>query len=386
MHDALSPDRPSTRLATRLSFFVAGFAMACWAPLIPYAKERLGADAGTFGLFLLCIGIGSIVGMPLTGALVARVGSRPAILAGGLGMSLALPVLAIAVTAPGLAMTLVLFGASLGMIDVAINVHAVQVEQAAPEPLMSGFHGMFSLGGLAGAGGVTALLAAGATPLVAAAVGALIAITALAVAAPRLLRVRPSKSGPMFALPRGVIMLVGALAFAAFLTEGALLDWSALFLTDALGFAVSQAGIGYALFSVAMTVGRLTGDKVVARIGGARVLLWGGLLVVAGFAWLLAVPAAWAALAGFLLIGLGAANLVPVLFSAAGRQEVMPQALAVASITTMGYAGILLGPALIGFAADATSLRAAFALLALSMLALPLLRNRVPAASASALA
>lgn len=383
MDDLPSVDRPSTRLATRLSFFVAGFAMACWAPLVPYAKTRLGADDGVFGLFLLCIGIGSIIAMPLTGALVARIGSRLPILVGGASMSVLLPVLAIAPNGPVLAGALLLFGASLGMIDIAMNVHAIEVEQAAPEPLMSGFHGMFSLGGLVGAGGITALLASGVSPLAAALTGTVISVVALVIATSRLLRSRPDRSDPMFALPRGIVILIGALAFAAFLTEGALLDWSALLLTGSLGLAVAQGGIGYTLFLVAMTVGRLTGDRVVSRLGGTRVLLWGGLLVVAGFAWLLLVSVTLVALGGFLLIGFGAANLVPVLFSAAGRQHAMPQALAIASITTMGYAGILVGPALIGFIADASSLWSAFAMLGLLMLSLPLLRNLVPTARAA---
>lgn len=380
MADALSADRAATRLATRLSFFVAGFAMACWVPLVPYAKARLGADDGAFGLFLLCMGIGSIIGMPLTGALVARLGSRPAALAGDAGLCLVLPALAVASTGPALALSLILFGAALGMIDVAINVHAIEAEKAAGRSLMSGFHGLFSLGGLAGAGAVTGLLAVGLTPLVAALAGSLVAAAALAAAAPGLLRSRPDRSDPMFTMPRGVVRLVGALAFAAFLVEGALLDWSALFVTGSLGFAVAQGGIGYALFSVAMTAGRLTGDQVVKRLGGVRVLLWGGVLVAAGFALLLLAPAGWAALGGFVAVGLGAANLVPALFSAAGRQRAMPEALAVASITTMEYAGILLGPALIGFVADASSLRAAFAMLGALMLLFPLLRNRVPTA------
>ena len=183
----------------------------------------------------------------------------------------------------------------------------------------------------------------------------------------------------MLVIPRGIVILVGALAFIAFLTEGALLDWSALFLTGSFAVPAAQAGIGYALFSVAMTVGRLTGDWVVTPMGQQRTLLCGGLMVTAGFA-LLLLPLAWLASSGFLLIGLGAANLVPILFSAAGRQTAMPPALAVASITTVGYAGILAGPAVIGYIASLTSLRAAFAGLGLIMLGFPLFRARVPAA------
>jgi MFS family permease len=159
-----------------------------------------------------------------------------------------------------------------------------------------------------------------------------------------------------------------------------MLNWSALLLTGSFGVPAAQAGIGYTLFCVAMAVGRLTGDRIVRRLGQRRTLLYGGLVVTAGFALLLSLPGAWVASGGFVLIGLGAANLVPILFSTAGRQNAMSPALAIASMTTMGYAGVLVGPAVIGFIASATSLRAAFAVLAVIMLGFPVFRRRIPTA------
>ena len=369
------------RLSTRLSFLVAGFVMASWAPQVPYAKLRLALDDGAFGLLLLCVGIGSVLAMQITGSVVARFGSRPMVLIGGSGLCLTLPLLALANTEFSLAICLLLFGASLGSIDVAMNVHAVEVEQAVGEPLMSGFHGMFSLGGLAGAAGGTALLASGLGPAAAAGVAAAVAAVLLVLAAPGLLRSRSTATGPLIAIPRGIVILISALAFVAFLTEGAILDWSALLLTGPFHFSTEHGGIGYALFSIAMAIARLTGDRTVKLFGQRSVLLYGGLTVTAGFSLLLLSPIAWIAPAGFLLIGLGAANLVPILFSSAGRQNAMPAALAVASITTLGYAGILVGPAIIGFLASLISLRAAFAVLALIMLGFPLFRARVPLAT-----
>ena len=369
---AARADRPATRLATRLSFLASGFGMACWAPLVPYAKARLGADDASLGLLLLCLGIGSVLAMPLSGAAIGRVGSRPVILLGGLGLCLTLPVLAAGTGFPVVAAALLLFGSSLGAIDVAMNVHAVEVERDAGVPLMSGFHGLFSVGGFAGAGGMAALLGYGFAPLTAALAGVAAVLAALAFAAPRLLRTTSSGGGAFLVVPRGIVLLLGALAFATFLTEGAVLDWSAVLLTERRGFSAAEAGLGYAVFALAMTAGRLTGDAVVARLGGRRVLLWGGLLAVAGFAVLLLAPAPPLMLSGLFLVGLGASNLVPVLFSAAGRQDAMPRELAVASITTLGYAGILVGPALVGFAAQAASLDWAFALVAALMLCVPL--------------
>lgn len=366
-----SADTADTRLATRLSFFAAGFVMACWAPMVPFAKANVGADEGQLGLLLLCLGLGSIVAMPLTGWISAQVGSKPMILAGGLGLVLLLPLLAVVGSPLLLAAVLLLFGASLGTIDVAMNVHATEVEKAARRPLMSGFHGLFSVGGVVGAGGITFLLSQGVSPLSSSLVGSAVALVAILLAWPRLLQVQGGEA-PSFVAPRGIVLLLAALSGLIFLVEGAILDWGALLLLGRDLVEPAQGGLGYMLFSVAMTVGRLTGDRVVSALGDLRVLVWGGLLTIAGFVLLLTVDWPILALAGFVLIGLGAANLVPVLFSRAGRQRIMPAGLAVAAVTTTGYAGILAGPALMGFVSDATSLPTAFWLVTVLMILVPL--------------
>jgi len=370
-----SADRAETRLATRLSFLAAGFVMACWAPLVPFAKARVGVDDAQLGLLLLCLGIGSIIAMPLTGWLSARFGSKPMILCGGVGAALMLPLLATTGSAWGLAATLLGFGASLGTIDVAMNIHAVEVEQAGERPMMSGFHALFSIGGFAGSGGMTLLLSTGAAPLTGALCAAAMTVAALGLAWPRLLVARGGKPIPLVA-PRGVVLLLAGLAAATFLVEGALLDWSALLIVGAQLASVAQGGVGYMVFSIAMTIGRLTGDRIVARAGNANVLAGGGLLAVAGFALLLTAPTAAIAMLGFLLIGFGASNIVPVLFSLTGRQTVMPAALAVAALTTTGYAGILAGPAMIGFVSEAIGLKASFWLLAALMALVPIFARR----------
>jgi MFS family permease len=368
------------RLSTRLGFLVAGLLMASWAPQVPFAAARLGLGDSALGLLLLCLGIGSLLAMQVTGAAVARFGSRAVTLVSGAGLCLTLPLLAYAYTPFLLGTALLIFGASIGAMDVAVNVHAVEVEHAVGEPLMSGFHGMYSLGGLVGAAGGTVLLTAGLSPTAAASSAAVVSAVLLVLSAPGLLRSRSAHEAPLFVIPRGVVILIGVLACIAFLTEGAILDWSALLLTGSFAVPAAQAGIAYALFSIAMTVGRLTGDFVVKRLGQGRTLLCGGLMVTGGFAVLVWVPSAWLAFCGFLLIGLGAANLVPILFSTAGRQNVMPPVLAIAAMTTLGYAGILAGPAAIGYIASLTSLRTAFAVLGLLMLSFPLFRGRIPAA------
>jgi len=376
-------DTPATRLATRIAFFVAGFGVAAWAPLVPFAKARLGVDDGTLGLLLLCLGAGSVSSMLLTGPACSRFGSRPVVVLTGFAMALVLPTLAFAATPLSLGSALFVFGAALGSLDVAMNVHAVAVEQAAARPLMSGFHAMYSVGGFAGSAFMTALLSFRVGPLAGALACAVLMLAGMGVTWPRLLAATPGGDrGPLFAVPHGVILLLAGLAAVTFLAEGALLDWSALLVTDSGLVATAQGGIGYMLFAIAMTVGRFGGDAVTARIGDRAILVWGGLAAVAGFVVLLLAPVAAMAMGGFLLIGLGASNLVPVLFRRAGNQRVMPPALAVAAITTTGYAGILAGPAVIGFIAQAIDLQGAFWLLALAMCLVPICARRVAAAAA----
>lgn len=367
-----SADSASTRLATRLAFLVAGFGIACWAPLVPFAKERLGVDDGELGVLLLCIGIGSVLAMPVTAVLSVRFGSRPVIVASGLGLAAMLPLLAMAKAPLMLGSVLWVFGAALGSLDVAMNVHALEVERGAARPLMSGFHALFSIGGFAGAGFVTLLLSLGVSPLAGTLLAAGMMLIAVGVAWPRLLRTRAAEGEPLFAVPRGVVLMLAALAVVTFLAEGAILDWGALLITRAKLVDVEQGGLGYALFAVAMTAGRLTGDAITARIGDRATLIWGGCLAIVGFVVLLTAPLAPLALAGFVPIGLGSANLVPVLFRRAGNQTVMPAGLAVAAITTTGYAGILLGPAVIGFVAEAVGLSTAFWMLAGLLCLVPL--------------
>ena len=372
-----SVDRPATRLATRLAFLVAGFGIACWAPLVPFAKARLGVDDATLGLLLLCLGIGSVVAMLATGPLSARYGSRPVIIAGGIGLAVVLPFLSVVSSIATLGGALLLFGAALGSIDVAMNVHAVEVERASDRPLMSGFHALFSIGGFAGSLLMTALLSAGVGALAGTLLAAVIMLAAMAGAAPRLLRSSKAEEGPIFIVPHGIVLLLAGLAAATFLAEGAMLDWSALLISDKGLVARDQGGIGYILFAVAMTAGRLGGDALTSRIGDRRTLIWGGLLAVAGFAVLLLAPVKLMALAGFLLIGFGASNIVPVFFRMAGTQQTMPAALAVGAITTTGYAGILVGPAGIGFLAHGVGLPAAFWVLAGLIALVPLTANIV---------
>lgn len=362
-----SPGRQA-QISTRIAFFIAGFAMAAWAPLVPLAKARAQLSEGSLGLLLLGLGAGSILAMPLAGYLCARWGCRRVIVGASVLICLMLPLLASAATLPLLIAAVLLFGAGMGAIDCAMNIQAVLVEKASGRPMMSGFHGLFSVGGILGAGGMTALLALGLTPTLAALCVVAVTLAAVIKAAPNLLPYGNESDGPLFAVPRGIVLFLGALCFIVFLTEGAMLDWSAVFLVSERGMEPAYAGLGYAAFATTMTIGRLTGDAIVARVGGARVTLFGGLCAAAGLALSLAVPAWPAALLGYALIGAGCSNIVPVLFTAVGRQTTMPQSAAIPAMTSLGYAGILVGPAFIGFVAHGSSLSIALGVLIVLLL------------------
>ncbi|WP_312703387.1 MFS transporter [Stutzerimonas nitrititolerans] len=361
---------PIVRHATRTGFFIAGFGLAVWAPLVPYVRERIEMSDALFGMLLLCIGIGSLTWMPLSGLLIARQGIRPVIL--GCVATLVLALLGMALTESIwlLGIALFCFGGSLGVLDVVLNVQSLLVERELGRRMMSNFHGMFSLGSICGALVLTGLLTLGLSP----ASGTLLMIALIVIAnflvmGGYLARKAPA-GGVAFVRPSGLVLLVGALCFVVYLAEGAVLDWSALYLTGEKQLETTSGGLGYAAFALMVTVGRFAGGRVVNSLGTARVVAFGGLLAAAGIG-LSIITDHWAlALLGYGLCGLGCANVSPVLISSLSRQDAMPVHLAVTAATTVGFAGVLVGPAMIGLIAHYSSLTMAFVLLALLLASL----------------
>ncbi|KER02378.1 MFS transporter [Photorhabdus temperata] len=352
-------------MATRVAFFIAGFSLASWAPLIPLAKERLQLDNGAMGLLMLAFGIGSFIMMPMAGMLAARFGCRQVFTLCALLVLVMLPGLSVLPTPLTLACVLFIFGAGIGAMDVVVNIHAVMVEKMAQRPIMSGFHALFSLGGIVGAGSVSALLSLGISPFQVMIMVVLLIILLLLPAWSGLLNEAESGNTPFFAVPRGVVVLLGFLCFVAYIMEGSMLDWSGILLTSVHNISSHQAGIGYTLFAIAMTSGRFLGDKIIALYGHRRVFISSALLATSGF--ILIYSASTAIILGlsFLMVGAGLSNIAPMLFTASGQQKIMPDSLAVAAVSTMGYSGILLGPAIIGGLAHVVTLHSAFACVAL---------------------
>ncbi len=337
-------------------FFVIGLAAGAWAPLVPFAKLRLALSDGALGLLLLCLGVGSILAMPVAGALAARFGGRLVLIVAGAAIALLFPLLALAPAWPLMAAALFAFGASLGSVDCVINMQAIVVERRSGRPLMSGFHALYSLGGIVGAGAVSGMIALGVSPLMATLAVAAVMLAATIASHPGLLATHADRPGPAFALPHGGVVLIGAFCFVVFLTEGSALDWSAVLLRTVRHADAAQAGLAYAAFSATMTAGRLMGDGLVARTGLVRTVTLGAMTAAAGLIVAAFAPNWLASVGGYALVGAGCANIVPALFTLTGRQTAMPESSAVAAVSVLGYAGVLAGPAGIGLVANLASL------------------------------
>ncbi len=366
-----------TRRGTQLIFLVCGLGISSWAPMVPYAKDRLALHDAHLGVLLLFLGGGALVMMPVSGILASRFGSRIVILFSALLIALILPLLLILSSDISMAAALMLFGAGIGSIDVAMNAHAVQVQNLYGRPIMSSLHGLYSVGGLLGALGLGLLIKAGLEPIPAA-VGIAVLLVVIAVSQFRHLFSFPeekaviarfytpsddSPSVDRYSWLSGRVIFLGLLCFAVFLAEGAVLDWSAVFLRDDKGISPEFAGAGYAAFSVAMAFVRLTGDKLVERWNNKTIVIGGSLIAALGFAVTIVSPGIYWVLFGYVLLGVGAANIVPIFFSDAGKLRGIPPTVSIPVVTTLGYGGQLAGPALLGVVAHQYSLPVAFACL-----------------------
>jgi len=264
---------------------------------------------------------------------------------------------------------LALLGVANGSVDVAMNAQAIAIEERLGRPIMSSFHGLFSAGGLAGAAGAALAMSGGVgsrTHLLAIVAGLfLISVGAVAFLLPT--ATSSAARSPIFGLLRGPLLGLGVLALCALLAEGAIGDWAAVYLRDYAGTSAELAALGFAGFSLAMTAGRLLGDRVVRRYGGTRVLSAGGGMAAVLLAAGLFAGDPWAMLLGFAAVGLGLANAVPILFSAAGKLIAVPPSIGIAAVSTAGYCGFLLGPPVIGLVAERFGLGTGLGLIVIAL-------------------
>ncbi|GAA2155552.1 MFS transporter [Actinomadura napierensis] len=371
-----APARTRARLAVTVAFVAHGLLGAAWVARIPQIKEHLGLSAGTMGVALLGAPIGVVAAVRFAGWSVHRWGSRATTIAAGTAGALALVPLGLSWNLASLICSLVLMGGSLGLMDVAMNAQGVAVERGYGRPLMSGLHGYYSIGTLLSALVGSAAAHAGVPVAVHLTLAAVVLVLLLAVGCRDLLdrsidvpgdvsedadassaRRRPTA----VRAARWPLIMLGVIGLCSFVGEGAMADWSAIYLRESLGTGAGAAGLGYAGCAVAMTAGRLAGDRVVARFGPVAVLRIGSLVAALGLALGLAAADPVAAVSGFTVFGIGIAVVAPVTFSAAGNVPGVPPAAGISRVTGVGYLGLLGGPPVIGFVAQGVGLAWALA-------------------------
>jgi MFS family permease len=362
-------------------FLVHGLVIGAWVPHIPLAKERLDVGPGVFGLALLCFAGGAILSMPLTGVAINRFGSaRMTTIAGALFCLLVLgPVLAGVL--PVFALCALLFGMSIGSMDVSMNAHGIAIEKALGKPVMSALHGAYSLGGMAGAFAGAALLQIMTEwqhALIASALGLAILLPATRFLLPT--TVDMGLSGDHFVMPTRTTVGLGLLCYLALMTEGSVLDWSAIHIREAYAVDAGTAALAFALFSGGMAVSRFLGDWLRLTFGAVRMVTVSSAMTVAALVAVIFAPWLWLAVGSFVVAGVGIGNVAPVLFAGGGRLEPDAPGRGIAAVTTLGYAGFLSGPPVIGFAAEAFGLANAFWIMVAAMATIAFLSRHVRAA------
>lgn len=361
------------RWAVAVIFLVNGVVIGTWAAQIPLVAERLGISHSTLGIALLAMAFGALCAMPLTGSFIARFGSAAVTRAATPLLLVAFPLALLAPTPLLLFPALFLFGAANGVLDVAMNAHGVSVERRYGRAVMSSLHGMWSLGGLLGAGLAAVLLpvmSPFAEALLTVAAGLVAGVAALYFFLPA--TIDRGNVGTTIALPNKATLGIGILCFLAMTSEGAVLDWGALHLRGSFDVGPGLAATGFAAFSASMAVSRFSGDWLRGRAGSIALVRWSAWIAAAGIVVALVVPWPLVAIAGFAMVGLGLANLVPVFFGSAGRIPGQSPGAAIAALATIGYSGFLVGPPFIGIVADATSLPIALGMIVLACVAIAL--------------
>jgi MFS family permease len=378
------------RLTVTIIFFIHGLLFANWAARLPALELRYGLSHRELGQLLLCSAVGAWSTMPLASRIIQRLGSGPLTAVGIVLFCGLIPGMALLPTAGQAMLLFLLLGAATGLLDVAMNAQAIRVEQLRGQPIMSSFHAAFSLGGMLGAGlgALSTRLELGLAPhlLLSSALSLLLIL-------PRLKSLLPDEPVTTLApepgsrlglrLPSPVLLGLGFIAFCCMLGEGAMADWSTIYLVQNTAASAALAPLGYAAFSLAMGLGRLLGDQLMLQVGPQRLLVLGGGLALGGLLIMLLLPQPISSIASLFLVGLGLSTIVPTVFSAAGQQPGLSPGAALGIVSTVGYGGFLLGPPLIGWLADLITLRyalgvvaAAFALLVVVALSLPLVSRR----------
>lgn len=372
------------KTANKTAFLIIGVLESAWAPIIPFVKNSFSLDESEMGLLMLCTGLGALIALPLAGKLCMRFGAKPTIYLSALAMSLCLLLISLMINVWTTVALLILFGVCTITIDVSANVNGISVEHKTGKHLMSGFHGGYSLGTLIGAGIMSVLFTIGLIPVWA--VGICVAITIVLMlwgCRDLLLRdelvseaAKNKSAGKAPRIPVMVIV-VGLLCFIMYAAEGAVMGWSAIFVSQERGVNIQNAGFFYTAFAVAMTAMRLYGDRIVDSLGRHNVVVGGAALTAVGFMLVILIPNIIFTALSFGLIGLGTANVVPQLISFAGNIKGMAIQNIISLINAFGFTGLLMGPVVIGFIAKHYGLHTSFLLIAVFALVVAAVTHRI---------
>ncbi|MDT4924330.1 MAG: hypothetical protein QOG01_2043 [Pseudonocardiales bacterium] len=367
-------------------FFVHGLLFSSWAAHIPDVKSALHIDNGALGFALLGVPIGAVSAMVVAALLIPRLGSRRLVQICLTGYCLSGPLVGLTGSVVALFLALFVWGAFQGTLDVAMNTQAITVERETARPLMNGMHASWSVGAFAGAGlGALGVAAGVSLSRQLLALGTVALLVAGWLSTRMLIDASTDRPEPRVAGTRrtsAAVLILGGIAFASMLCEGAAADWSAVYLRESLDAGIAVAGLGYTAFALGMVGVRFFGNRLLARYGSALLLpLLSGTATV-GFAVALVVGAPWAAVVGLFLLGLGVGAVVPAAFSAAGRLPGVHPGVGVAAVSGLGWAGFVCGPPIIGQLAGATSLPTALALVPVLTAAIAIATRRVGNANA----
>ena len=367
----------SARSATFGVFFVNGAAVGVWVAQIPFVQDRFDLAKSTLGLILLTMSIGVIVALPVMGQAIVRLGSARGVRVAGTLCCLTVPLPLLAPEPYLLPFALLAFGAAGAAMDVSMNAHGSAIEGRLGRPIMSSLHAGWSFGGFAGAACVAAATAAGVDPRLQNSVAAALLLLLLSACLTGLGPGSATAAGERFRLPSRAVVLMAVLCFLTMVTEGAMADWGGVYLRGDLGASAGLAAATFAAFAAGMTVGRLTGDWINQQIGPTQLLRGGSALAAIALGTMLVLADPIVALAGLALVGVGVANGVPLLFSAAGAGGVETSGPSIAAVSSMGSLGFLVGPPFIGFLAEATSLPLALTSLVVATATVAVLAPRV---------
>lgn len=378
------PTQRYYRLGVSVFFFIQGLVFASWASRIPDIKNKLNLSDAGLGAILFALPVGQLCAMGLSGYLVSRFGSKKMLSIGALLYPAALLLLGTVTATWQLAAGLCVFGVCANLSNISVNTQGVGVERLYKRSIMASFHGVWSLAGFTG-GLISTIMVADSIPpfthfVIIYIVAFILMLSARKIILPRdahQVEANPEKKKKVFVKPDAYIIKLGLIAFACMICEGTMFDWSSIYFEKVLETPVELTRVGYVAFMSTMAGGRFAADWVVTRIGIKRVLQMSGIVIVSGMALAVLFPNLMMATIGFLLVGIGVSSVVPLVYSLAGKSTKMLPGVALATVSSIGFLGFLLGPPIIGFVAELSSLRASFIIIAILGLGTTLLAGKV---------